>query len=266
MMMNRRRILGSLAGAAALSLRPVRAQSDGGVLVIGATGRFGSRFIAQLPESAGPVTAFVRPTSNRARLDGQDVTFAIGDVWDKDTVTAAMRQARPRVVVISVQSRPGQRPMPYAGAAKHVTEAAKELNLDVQQIFYIGQSGSSPDGVIPGIPAINYTLFTEELEELGKGEKILMESGLPTTIIRVGAIISDSVRGVHPPTGMGRLVEDQSLFGPITYGDLARLAAECIGQPRCLNKVLHTDDDTLGEEFDRWVCRRFAEDQLGECG
>ena len=209
-MMNRRQVLGALAGAAAFAQQPVRAQSTGGVLVIGATGRFGSRFIAQLPESAGPVTAFVRPTSNRARLDGQNVNYAVGDVWDADSVAAAMRSARPRVVVISVQSRPGQRPMPYVGAAQNVVKAARDLDIDVQQIFWIGQAGSSKDGVIPGIPAINYDLFTEELEELGKGEKILIESGLPYTILRVGAIISDGVRGVHPPTGQGRLVEDQS--------------------------------------------------------
>ncbi len=67
-MINRRRVLGSLIAAAALSQstfrsQDVRAQSPSGVLVIGATGRFGSRFIAQFPDSAGPVTAFVRPTS-----------------------------------------------------------------------------------------------------------------------------------------------------------------------------------------------------------
>ncbi len=63
-MINRRQVLGSLLGALALSQGTVRAQDRGGVLVIGSTGRMGSRFIAQLPDSAGPVTAFVRPTSN----------------------------------------------------------------------------------------------------------------------------------------------------------------------------------------------------------
>lgn len=267
--MYRRQFLGSvgvsLLGAAELLHSPVRAQQTGGTLVIGATGRFGSRFVAQLPASAGEVTAFVRPTSNRTRLEGQNVTFAVGDVWDADTVAAAIWAARPRTIVISVQSRPGQRPMPYVGAAQHVVDAIKKFRIDVEQIFWIGQSGSSPDGIIPGVRAINYDLFTEELEELGKGEKILIDSGLPFTILRVGAIISDSVRGVHPPTGVGRLVEDQTTFGPITYDDLARLAVECIGNPDCINNFLHTQDDTLGEELERWICRRFASDQIKEC-
>ena len=61
-------------------------------------------------------------------------------------------------------------------------------------------------------------------------------------------------------------MEDQTTFGPIAYDDLARLAVECVGQSRCINKILHSTDDTLGEEFDRWVCRRFASDPDGECG
>ncbi len=69
--------------AATIAGSPVSADDSGGVLVIGSTGRMGSRFIAQLPETAGPVTAFVRPTSNRDRLKGQDVTYSVGDVWDR---------------------------------------------------------------------------------------------------------------------------------------------------------------------------------------
>jgi len=150
------------------------------------------------------------------------------------------------------------------GAARHVVEAARDM--DVKQIFWIGQSGSSKDGIVQGIEAINYDLFTEGLEALGEGEKILIESGLPYTIIRVGATISDGVRGVHPPTGRGPLVEDQTSFGPIAYDYLARLAVGCFDQSGCINKIFHTTDDTLGDELDRWVYRRFAEDPNGEYG
>lgn len=250
--------------AATIAGSPVSADDDGGVLVIGSTGRMGSRFIAQLPETAGPVTAFVRPTSNRDRLKGQDVTYSVGDVWDRQSVMDAVRTARPRVILITVQSRFGERPMPYVGAVQNIVAAARDT--DVRQIFFIGQVGSSKDGVVQGYRAINYPLFNEELIELGRAEKILIESGLPYTIIRVGAIISDGVRGVHPATGQGRLVEDQGTFGPVAYDDLAGLAVGCVDQPQCLNKIFHTTDDTLGVELERWVCRRFADSPDEECG
>ena len=72
----------------------------------------------------------------------------MGDVWDAESVAAAVHSARPRVVLISVQSRPGQRPMPYVGAARHVVEAARDM--DVKQIFWIGQAGVQQGRCYPG--------------------------------------------------------------------------------------------------------------------
>lgn len=258
-MLDRRGIL-----AAAAALLPGVARADeGGILVFGATGQTGSSFIAALPPNAGTVTAFIRPTSKRDRLDGRRVAYAVGDVWDAPSVRDAIGQAKPRVIFVAVQGRPNQR-SPYVGAAQHIVGPAKATG--VKQLIWIGQAGSGPSGVVRGYADINYALFEKELAEMSEAERILAESGLPLTVIRVGAIISDRLRGAHPPTGQGRLVADERTFGPIAYGDLGRLAAGCVDNPSCVGRVFHATDDTLGADFARWRCRRFASNPDAECG
>ncbi|MCB2107866.1 MAG: SDR family oxidoreductase [Rhodobacteraceae bacterium] len=258
-----RRFIGSLIlGALTLCASLTHAIEPGGVFVIGATGQTGSNFIENLPADIGPVTAFVRPTSNRARLESRNVNFAVGDVQDFDSVRRAILDARPKIVFVAVQSRRGEK-SPYAAAAQSVVEPAREAG--VSQIIWIGQAGSSKDGVVRTFKDINYALFESALEEMSKAEKSLADSGLPLTIIRVGAIIVERGRGAHPPTGKGYLVEDQNAFGPIAYGDLGRLAAGCAGNDDCIGKVFHATDDTLGAEYVRWRCRRFAENPDADC-
>ncbi len=54
--------------------------ADGGVLVLGGTGQLGSEIAKDLVGAGEDVTVLARPTSNRARLEGVDVTYVIGDM------------------------------------------------------------------------------------------------------------------------------------------------------------------------------------------
>ena len=243
----------ALASAAAAG-----AVSPGGVLVIGASGDAGSEFIKHLANDVGPITAFLRATSNLRLLGGRDLRFVVGDVQDPASVASAILATRPRVIFISMNARRGE-PYPFVAAAQAVIGPARAVG--VQQIIWIGQAGASKDGVVRGFKDINYGLFEDILGGIGAGEKVLVDSGLPVTVIRVGAIIIEGagLGGVHPETGNGYLVENEKVFGPIAYGDLGRLAAQCAGNSRCIGKTFHATDDSLGDEYGYWRCNRFTD-------
>ncbi len=248
----------TLPAASIASSGSASAAKHGGVLVIGASGDAGSEFIKYLPSDLGPITAFLRPTSNLRLLGGRDLRFVVGDVQDARSVEAAILSTRPSVVFISMNARRGE-PYPFVPAAQAVIGPAKAVG--VRQIIWIGQAGASKDGVVRGFPDINYPLFEDILGGIGAGEKVLLESGLPVTVIRVGAIIIEGAGrgGVHPATGKGYLVENERTFGPIAYGDLGRLAAQCAGKSECIGKTFHATDDSLGPEYQYWRCNRFTD-------
>ncbi|MDX2143967.1 MAG: NAD(P)H-binding protein [Rhodospirillaceae bacterium] len=228
---------------------------EGGVLVFGASGSSGSEFIKHLPPGT-KVTAFVRPTSKRDKLAGLDVSFVRGNVLNEADVAAAFASGAFKTVFAALQGRPGE-PSPYAGAARNIAKAAKASG--VAQLIWIGQVGSAPTPVDQSLfPDINFKLFADTLKDMSAAEKSIVDSGVPHTIIRVGAVIVERGRPPQPETGQGRLIEDLTKMGPIAYGDLGRLAAECVGQARCLNKTFHAVDDSLGAQYTRWRCRRFA--------
>jgi len=259
-MLSRRQII--IGGAALVSSR-LNAATSGGVLVFGASGSSGSEFIKHLPSSM-KVTAFVRPTSNRDRLAGRAVNFVTGDVLNEADVARAFEAGPFDVVFVALQSRPNQ-PNPYVGAARHISVQAKKNG--VKQIIWIGQVGASAAPIDQAdYPDINFKLFGPALKEMSAAEKILIDSGVPTTIIRVGAIIVERGKPVHPETGKGVLITDLKRMGPIAYGDLGRLAAECAGDDKCMNKIFHAVDDSLSAEYARWRCRRFATPEtIGTC-
>jgi uncharacterized protein YbjT (DUF2867 family) len=247
---------GAVATAlAALASSTNAAPITGGVLVFGASGSTGSEFIKHLPPGT-QVAAFVRPTSKRDRLAGLDVTYITGDALSEADVAAAFASDAFTTVFAALQSRPGE-PSPYAGAARNIAKHAKAAG--VAQVIWIGQVGAAATPVDPAMyPDINFKLFGDALKEMSAAEKAVVESGVPYTVIRVGAVIVERGRPPQPETGQGRLIEDLTKMGPIAYGDLGRLAADCVGAARCMNKTFHAVDDTLGAQYARWRCRRFA--------
>ncbi|MBM3512593.1 MAG: NAD-dependent epimerase/dehydratase family protein [Alphaproteobacteria bacterium] len=246
--------------AVALSLAAIASPTnaapvEGRVLVFGASGSSGSEFIKHLPKGTR-VTAFVRPTSNRDKLAGLDVAFVTGDALNEADVAAACRAGPFATVFAAFQSRPGE-PSPYAGTARNIVKAAKAAG--VAQLIWIGQVGAAATPVDPAMyPDINFKLFGPALNEMSAAEKAVVEGSVPYTVIRVGAVIVERGKPPQPETGQGRLINDLTKMGPIAYGDLGRLAAECVGQSRCFNTVFHVTDDTLSAQYARWRCRRFA--------
>src|SRR5690606_31008615 len=61
------------------------------VLVAGATGNLGSKIVQELLQRGVEVTAMVRATSNRSRLEELGVKhYVIGDMLDKDSLKKAL--------------------------------------------------------------------------------------------------------------------------------------------------------------------------------
>lgn len=69
---------------------PARTMSQQTVLVTGAAGFIGSHIARLLAREGHRVKAFVRPTSNTARLDGVDVEFVHGDMQDPASLERAL--------------------------------------------------------------------------------------------------------------------------------------------------------------------------------
>ncbi len=248
----------ALFATSAISAAPLN------ILVVGGTGSTGSEFAKRRVAFGDNVTVFARPTSQRDKLAGLHVDFATGDVLNEADIAATLKAKKYDIVFIGLQTRRDQ-PNPYVGAMTHITKYAKQTG--VKQIVWIGQVGASAVPINKAdYPDINFELFAPTLKEMSAAEKILVEGGVPYTVIRVGALIVERGKPAHPPTGQGRLVADTKAMGPITYGDLAELASSCVTQTNCMNKIFHALDDTLAPEYAHWRCRRFAApDKMDAC-
>ena len=80
------------------------------------------------------------------------------------------------------------------------------------------------------------------LDSKGDGEKHLIASGVPYTIIR-NAILRNAKPG---EADNAKLYEDQTKFGMVTRTELARLTADCVGNKACFNKIYHAVDESMG--------------------
>lgn len=236
-----RRITKFLAmGLLALSSATL-AQAEG-VMVFGATGQLGAPHVRMLLDRGETVTAFVRPTSNRDRLAGMDVQYAIGDLMDEMSVKAAMAEFKPRVVIDTSARRGGMmtREQPfYAEAMRNIVDAAKAAGVS-QVIIHssVGVRGSAKKLLEE---EFGYDTESQNIRDKGEAEIYLENSGVGYTIIRNGLLEFEPAEA----TGNGYLIEDMNAFGRITRTDLAALSLECMDNADCLGKIYHAQDDSL---------------------
>lgn len=235
--------------------------SAANVLIFGGTGNTGSRVAKELIALDHRVTVFARPMSDRSRLAGFDVDFVVGDVHQRETVAAALDEAKPEVVIAAMQSRRDQSPH----GDPEIELIALAAEAQVEQFIYLGSVGTGPDTEAQRnrYPDINYDRFSAVLAEKGRVERFLVSSSLKHTIIRTGAVLVEFGREPPPATGRAYLTEDQDRMGAVTYDDLAALIVRCVDRQACFGKIYHVMDDTLGPEYSHWRCRRFASGDLG---
>ncbi len=213
--------------------------AEGNAIVFGGSGHLGSEIVKLLVEAGNQTTVFVRPTSDRSRLDGLDVSYAVGDVINEDDVAAALQETDFDVIINTIAKRMGE-PVPHENGQRHINKWAKETG--VGQVIFLSSVGAGDNAsVVPENMQKFQEPFRDQLIDKGVAEVELRESGLNYTIIRTGAVIPVGAE----PTGQGQLVEDESVIGPITRPDLAVLVIGCVLNPDCKNKIYHSVDESL---------------------
>jgi uncharacterized protein YbjT (DUF2867 family) len=203
-----------------------------GVLVFGGTGRLGAETVKELLRIDEKVIVFARVTSDRARLDGLDVSYVVGDLLDEASTVAAFDAVKPEIV-IDASALYGAS---YEDAIRNIVAGAK--NSGVEQVILHGSVGAGENMKL--FPSISEPELVKVLLDKGRAETVLIESGVPYTIIRNGLIEYDDSLS----SGKARITEDQTVLGRITRVDLAAVTMQCFRATQCENKIYHATDDT----------------------
>ncbi|MEQ9109008.1 MAG: NAD(P)H-binding protein [Rhodospirillaceae bacterium] len=225
-------LLTALLGFAGAS---VQAQTDGGVLVFGGTGKLGSEIVQDLVAAGNTVTVMSRPTSNRERLDGLEVSFVVGDMLDDADMKRIFTEGNYRVVVDASGQVMGGDDAFYYQAQELISTYAKQTG--VKQIILHGAVGAGDSARLINIEEV-FPFQRTAIEAKSIAEGILTESGVPYTIIRHLSLLPDG----SVESGEAMLSRDRTTVGPVTRDGLARLTLECVDNPDCLNTIFHAVD------------------------
>lgn len=227
--------------AALLALVAVAARAaDGGVLVFGGTGRLGAPIVKLLVAAGEDVTVFARAESSRDRLAGLNVEYALGDLTDDASVAAAFDRKRYGVVIDASAQRGDSSRIErfYEVTTRSIVTHAKRTG--VKHLIHHGSIGAGTN--LREVPFLKDYKGTPGLIDKGNAERVIIESGLPYTIIRNGWVPMDPQ---PPPTHKAMLSTDLTTFSGTTRDDLAILTLDVIGNPARLNKIYHAVDQSV---------------------
>ncbi len=212
--------------------------ADGGVLVLGGTGKLGSEIVKDLVEAGDDVTVLVRPTSNRERLAGLELTYVTGDLLDDADVERVFKGASYRAIV----DASGQ---PQGGDVRYYPESQRLISkwaaaTGVRQIILHGATGSGDSAELFRMENVQ-EMRLGSLVAKDEAETILTSSGVPYTIMRHMTLLPLETT----ESGNARMTTDHTVVGAISRDGLARLTLECIDNDECLNTIFHVVDDDV---------------------
>lgn len=216
------------------ALAPLPPAGGRHVIVFGATGKLGLEVVQDLREHGDRVTAFVRPTSDRSRLEALGADFAVGDVLDAASVRQALEAGPFDAAVITL-----------AGISEPTLDREGNINVvdgavaaGVRRVVFISTvgAGDSHDSA----PLISRLALSKVLPQKTAAEDHLRASGLDFTIIRPGGLPPGVV-----PTGRGLVSENPATMGFIKRPDLARLLLAVLYDDRTIGKTLTAVDPGL---------------------
>jgi hypothetical protein len=223
------------------------------VLIIGGAGHTGAAVAQMLVARGDRVTVFVRRTTNRAPLAGIEVEYLVGDAMKKEEVAAALKGKRYSVIFETVQVAPGGA-QSYAQVYENFVPLAKKMR--VKQFLGLGSGcGDRAEQDCPLSPPL-YKLA----EDMTRAEHVLRDSGVPYTIIRIGALVPNPRDpAFNMASGKSFLTTETGKFGAVLRADLNQQVMGCIGSQRCINKIFVIDDLTIKPQLDHWLCKRTYE-------
>lgn len=230
-------IIVSLLVVSCGSLADSKSAPGAEVLVFGGTGRLGSDIAKALHEKGYSITIFARPTSNRERLDGYDVSYVVGDVLDGASVLSVLREQQ-YDVVIDALGRGSSGVEFFKDSAENISTAVKSTG--VKQVVLHGSVGAGDSAAAyeeNGISASMTNLFAAKTA----GEAAVRNSGVEFTIIRNSRLLRYGTKD----NGSAALYEDPLLTGAVTRAALARLTVTCVLNKDCYGKTYHAVDKSL---------------------
>ena len=173
-------------------------------LVIGANGFLGSHVTRQLVQAGHQVRVMVRETAATTGIDDLDTERYLGDIWDDDTLRAAMSGCDD--VYYCVVDTRGWRvdPAPLyrtnVEGTRNVLDALERhstmTRLHYFSTCYVSGRYAGPfaeDDLDVGAPFNNYYEATKHLAEADVRRR--MAAGMPATIYRPSIVIGDSTTG-----------------------------------------------------------------------
>ena len=221
--------------------------TTGPLVITGANGNLGRRLLAVLAV-AGPVRALVRSREAAARLQAQSVPDAaqapeitVVDYLAADAMTEALAGAKAVVHLVGIikEPRAGAYYQAHEATAQVLAEAASLAGA--QRIIYLSILGAHAG-------AANRCLASK-----GEAERILLESGVPTSVLRVPMVLGEGDYASAALANRARrrlsfTFRGASLEQPIYAGDviqaIVRLLAETpastrvvdLAGPECLSR------------------------------
>lgn len=215
------------------------------VLVTGATGFLGSHLARQLVERGDEVRVLVRASSDRSRLEGLDLTEAIGDVTDEASVVGAV-EGVDRVFHCAAAVEFGPRDPSFlervnVGGARHVLGAAAERSIPAVHVSSLAALGATPAGEPPkdeswwsgAPPAAVYEATKRSAHEYARS---LVRAGAPLRIAMPGGIY-----GYGDESTMASLIKAYALF-PVPMGYLPDVRQSLVNVDDCADALLRIAD------------------------
>jgi len=208
----------------------VYSKSSGKVLVAGATGRTGRLIVNKLLDQGHTVRVFVRNEEKAKKLFSDAVEIAVGDVKDIASITAAMQDVRWVISAIGAGGSKGKGNLPEFvdyGGTKNLADAA--VKARVKQFIMVSSRSAGKKKHILNERHNNVLIWKL------KGENVLRESRLHSTIIRPGGL-SDEPGGklsiaVFP-------VDTETKLRRITRADVATVCVSALNNTEAYNKTL----------------------------
>lgn len=189
------------------------------VVVAGATGALGTKIAAALVARGTEVTAMVRASSNRSKLEELGVkNFVVGDMMNKDSLRKALSPKHGFDAIVAsaagyTRHSKGDSPLTDTVGYKNLVDAAKEAGIPRFVLISILECDKATN-----VPHFNNKYLIE---------KYLAEKKHPFVALRAGGFLDQTTDYITPNLAKGVLPVFFTVgnYGMIYTPDLARYAA-----------------------------------------
>ena len=210
------------------------------ILLIGSSGNIGGRALELLLENgkAASVTAFDKKAPRKKDLPPQVKVLSGNEAEITDAGAVKKAVAGTTVVVCAIgvprYTQPGEKKLtPYEieqNGMQHIVDASKKEGI--KQIIYISALGVARGD---NIPEFHHAHLAKR-----SAEKILMESGIPYTIVRPSGYFFD-FRDLLAAAIAGRyhvVEEGKAKVQPLHQDDVATVLVASINNPKVKNRIV----------------------------